>query len=363
MKSPTITYVGATLDDKKLEELAATIPEAYAMVPAVPTLKQVEDPEFAKHWTDYWFAMVSQCQQTEGFEGYLRDENRELQYYRGTDYMYLAAQRLMQWRESYFHPLKVRDLELDGYLDWYRDDKGNPGHSTKDIGDRFLLMQDGLLDLSLQYGDLQHLIKAADHTLAGENGVFDRLSRIHGFDKDPEEKKARLLTLFLHQINAVQWKDPENLRSPIDYHIVRTLLRTGVIDLSEDPALTEKLLRQEPVSAEDDNYLRKLADEAIRKMAAANPKADVGKSNHALWAIGRSYCFRDKEKTGKITPECRQFVGQTLIDQNRLNPRYRDPEELKKRLTPNCPLSKMCMTSRGEMKGLLHEAYIDTTNY
>jgi len=350
-----------SLNQKRIKELAPILPKALSQVPEIRTLKKAEKPGDAKMWADFWFTIISQCHQTEGFSGYLRNPDGESEYYRGTDYMYLAAQRVLENERDYFAPEKIQKILPEGYYLWYMDSRGGFGAGDEKIDDRYNLMMETVSQLSEKYGDFLGLVKASDNRLAGKGGVFARLKKIGAYKQDAEEKKSRLLTMFLSGIGAVQFSDPENLQCPVDYHIARVLLRAEIIDLSCSPELKDKLINQSPCTQEEDNRIRNCANEAIKELSRISglSMADL---NHLFWSLGRMYCFRDKNKKG-VFPECDHFTGIYLYMQAKLHNPYRTREEIQKRVFPDCPIHDVCPGKRTGIKKLLHEPNIITSNY
>ncbi len=348
------------LDQERMNDFATILPEALSQVPKVQTLRTIEKPEDAKKWADFWFTLISQCQQTEGFSGHLRNSHGESEFHRGTDYMYLAAQRMLEKKGDYFSPENIQNISPEEYCLWYTDNHGHFGAKDEKIDERYNLMRETVSELKRKYGDFLELVKTANNRLAGEGGVFARLKEVGAY-KDEEEKKSRLLTMFLSQIGAVSFDDPENLQCPVDYHIVRVLLRTGIIDLSGAPELKDKLTSQSSCTKEEDNGIRRSANQAIKELSKLSGLS-MFDLNHLFWSLGRMYCFRDKDKLGVI-PECVHFTCADLLTQEKTDNPYRIGDEMKKRLVPDCPVHNVCIGKRTEIKNLLHEPYIFTPNY
>ena len=93
------------------------------------------------------------------------------------------------------------------------------------------------------------------------------LDHIAGYKEDPLRKKSMLLALILEQ-------RPEHFLGPalgedeppvIDYHLMRSCLRTRLVDVI-DAELRGRLIRREELAAEDEWAVRRAAYQAIQRV-------------------------------------------------------------------------------------------------
>lgn len=87
--------------------------------------------------------------------------------------------------------------------------------------------------------------------------------------------------------------DWENYIPPIDYHISRIAIKTGVL-VVQDEELLGMLRSRTPVSKEDDFEIRSAAIEAVGEMARHATQSSATDLQGLLWALGLDCCHEDE---------------------------------------------------------------------
>lgn len=136
-------------------------------------------------------------------------------------------------------------------------------------------------------GQLNELI--AKPRLEGEGGFYDVMRSVSAFAEDEIEKKVRVLAHDLHREGILVFKDPENLRPAVEYHILRLYIRSGRV-YPTDEAVREEL-RSPGISSRARlvKLLRQMVEEAMN-LTAFYADLDVSTLNYVEWQIGRSVC-------------------------------------------------------------------------
>ncbi len=272
---------------------------------------------------------------------------------KGSDLFLYFAGRKEQQDPGFFTAERMANLELDEYLAAYAPD-GDPAHSLinraqervdilRDLG-RGLLEQVGPPD-----GDpyiFQRLLAACDGQLhpAQGTGFLDRLSKFKGYS-DPHHKKAFVLLKILDKLGLFSALDRNNLYIPVDYHLIRMALRTGLVTVT-DPDLADQLRSRREASQEDDDEIRQVVKQAYKEVENGSG-IDVFVLDEIFWTIGRSCCHYARP------PRCRtcDFTDCTVI------------KSFDYQCPGHCPLATICLGAGDEAYSGLFEPNVVTTYY
>jgi len=191
---------------------------------------------------------------------------------KGSDYLWRACLRPLDKDPEFYVPERQARLMLPTMLALFRADDGTDPLPAPDLH----------LQQALAYGrDMlasgwspQQIIAQANTTEAPLQAFLEKLGSIGGYKDDPLQKKANLLALILSQ-------RPEGFLRPavgeqvppiIDYHLMRSCLRTGVIDVL-DADLERALIERRELHPEDEWVIRQATYEAIRQIVARSRKS------------------------------------------------------------------------------------------
>lgn len=141
-------------------------------------------------------------------------------------------------------------------------------------------------------GSIADLVDGTRGRLAGSGGLYARLSKCEAYCEDPLWKKASVFAELITRWGLAEFEDWEKYIPPIDYHICRLALRSGML-VVEDEGLSKMLAAYAPASEEDDTAIRWMAIVAIEEMEEHTKKSSKMDIQGLLWALGRDCCHED----------------------------------------------------------------------
>jgi hypothetical protein len=136
------------------------------------------------------------------------------------------------------------------------------------------------LSLSQHYGqDMlalgltpQCLLMRANESSSPIWSLLSYLDHIGGYKEDPLRKKPSLLAIILQQQPEQFLADDVVDASPVfDYHIMRTCLRTGLIDVN-DKQFANKLIGRELLLENEESAIRMAVHSAIEQLVGRSGK-------------------------------------------------------------------------------------------
>jgi hypothetical protein len=183
---------------------------------------------------------------------------------KGSDYLWRAYLGALDKDPQLLTPARQAVLTKAELVTVFRADDGTNPMPTFDLR----------LQAAQAYGrDMQALdwtpagmVAAAHQSEQPRTALLDLLTHIGGYKEDPLRKKAMLLCLTLEQ-------RPERFLEPtpgepeppvIDYHLMRSCLRIGLIDIYDDN-LRRRVVTREELSPEDEWAIRWAAYRAIQE--------------------------------------------------------------------------------------------------
>lgn len=166
-----------------------------------------------------------------------------------------------------------------------------------DVGSHRVLQQ-GYGEAIGRLGGVPSLIEASNSTPDPLAAFLKVLTGIPGYGEDPLAKKANLLALILanRPERFLDLRGPMAIAPIIDYHIMRTMLRTGCVRV-EAEALRRSLEARTWVEAGDESAIRIAARDAIDALCTASGLR-VGEVDGFLFNLGRTVCLENE------TPRC-----------------------------------------------------------
>lgn len=120
----------------------------------------------------------------------------------------------------------------------------------------------------------QSLVAEAQNSERPLQTLLMILDKIGGYKEDPLRKKPMLLGLALNQRpeKFLTFGPDEVVPPVIDYHLMRSCLRVGLIDVKDETLATD-LAARKVLSAADEQVVRRAAYEAIEQIAALSGKS------------------------------------------------------------------------------------------
>ncbi|MDH3273305.1 MAG: PfkB family carbohydrate kinase [Gammaproteobacteria bacterium] len=160
------------------------------------------------------------------------------------------------------------------------------------------------LQLARQYGrDMlalgltpQEVLEQVNTSATPLRTLFQILDHVGGYKEDPLRKKAALLAIILQQRPEAFLASREDKVPPVvDYHVMRSCLRTGLVDVV-DNELASKLVGRQLLSQAEEWAVRNAAHHAVERVVS-----ESGKSMGAVdW-----FFFQARKRCPEMTePRC-----------------------------------------------------------
>jgi hypothetical protein len=222
---------------------------------------------------------------------------------KGSDYLFRAVTRAWQRDAQAFVPSVLAQCTDDELAALFRSDNGE---NPLPMWEEHLGLIHGYTDWFVQRGltpaDVVREAATQEKPLAALLAVCHE---IPGYAEDPMQKKAMLLAITLENRpeKFLPVRDPESAVPIIDYHLQRSVLRTGLVRV-EDDRLRARLEAREVMSAEDEALIRSAAFEAI---------AQLMKQSGLSAAAVDWFFFQNRTRCPEVTePDCPACPVQTI---------------------------------------------------
>jgi len=215
---------------------------------------------------------------------------------KGSDYLWAALKRRGEEDAGFCSPERQANLSRDELLEVFRADNGDDPMPALDLH----------LEQAQHYGrDMLALgltpravLQKALASAQPLQTLLVTLDQIGSYKKDPLRKKSGLLALILNQRpeKFLPLRSDEQVSPVIDYHLMRSCLRIGLIDVM-DEELNHKLRDRQIVLPAEEWAIRYAAYRAIEQVVALS-----GKSAGAVdW-----FFFGARKRCPEMSePECR----------------------------------------------------------
>lgn len=264
---------------------------------------------------DFYFALVAICHQTSPLRGPRLQGRIGTATPAGWDYL---RARFMQAVErtngQIVRPQGLAEIAPSGIESIFRDDDGKLLLTA--VEERTQLLNDmGTRCQRLGVESVQQIHDASSGWILGRgsDGLLERLAQFEAYS-DPVRKKSLFLLALMKNHRLWTYRDPENLKSPVDYHEVRGHLRIGTAVIV-DPDLRRAVESGAEVSQNDDIAIRTAVAQALDWLSEETGYSQ-SELHYFLWNLFRSCCTRE-------TPHCSECLGSCgLPARYRLNPNH-----------------------------------------
>ena len=151
-----------------------------------------------------------------------------------------------------------------------------------------------------ELGGISAVIDRANSTQDPLASFLESLTSIPGFAEDPLAKKANLLALVLanRPEHFLDLRGPSTIAPIVDYHIMRTTLRTGCVTIA-DGDTRQHLTDRTWVGSTAESSIRVAARDAINALCE-HSGLDVAEVDGFLFSLGRRLCLETEP------PRCAQ---------------------------------------------------------
>lgn len=214
---------------------------------------------------------------------------------KGAFYLFDAYRCRLESDADFCSPERQANLSRAELLEIFRADDGSDPMPALDL---HLEMANAygrdMLALHLTPETVLQKSRASANPLAT---LISILNKVGGYKEDPLRKKSGLLALILNQRPEafLTFASGEQVEPVIDYHLMRSCLRVGLVDIL-DEELKTKIANRELISPEDEWAIRHTAYQAIEQVVDLS-----GKSTGAVdW-----FFFGARKRCPEMTePEC-----------------------------------------------------------
>lgn len=193
---------------------------------------------------------------------------------KGAFYLFSAYARQLERDPGFFDPARQAALPADELRVVFRADDGADPMPAFDLHlAQARQFGNDLAELGLSAGALLERARASERPLAA---LIAQLDHIGGYKEDPLRKKSSLLALALSQRpeRFLKFAPGEAVEPVIDYHLMRSCLRIGLIDV-RDRELRQKLIARQLISPAEEWTVRYAAYRAIERLVALSGR-DMG---------------------------------------------------------------------------------------
>jgi hypothetical protein len=330
------------IDKVACEKIAEKLKDLRLKVVSSPSLKfELPCNDYERN-LEYCFFLTAVLFDTRGLDGNV--DGKELY---GSDYFFAAAMKKFKEDPEFFTPERMRQITPEG-LNAIFSPYGKPENTLirrseerveilRDCAEKLLDKYDGSVSglLQLTEGHLTRLDKL---------GLIDLLAEFKGYE-DPHFKKGFLLLMIYDKYNLFKIKDRENLFVPVDYHLQRVALRSGIVRVV-DKNLEKKLKNREVVDEKDEFEIRDYVKRSY-KIVERSSGIETFDLNQIFWNLGRSCCHYSYDPRCNKCPKTHCSLEQSLD--------YK--------CEGRCPIANACMaTCEAEMRKLF-EPTLKTTYY
>jgi hypothetical protein len=215
---------------------------------------------------------------------------------KGSDYLWQAYLNRLADDPGYYAPARQADLTREDMSDLYRADDGTDPMPALDL---HLEQAQGYGRDMLALGlTPQQVVSQARESPRPLDAFLRILDHVSGYKEDPLRKKPMLLAVILNQRpeGFLPFGPAEGSAPVIDYHVMRSCLRIGLIDVV-DAELRGKLAERRVLSPAEEWAVRYACYRAVQHLAIHSGKS-AGTLDSFLFFHARGTCPEMTE------PEC-----------------------------------------------------------
>jgi len=288
------------------QELVKTVSGVVRNLPEADPFNFVGEylpPEGHPYALDYFFAVILQQ-----FSFWEMEDGRYKkplitsiggQVRKGSSYLFYAFSRLLDQDPGFFSPERQASIRLDEMAEVFRADDGSMPMPALALH----------LAQANQYGrDMLALDLTPHKIMAQINGsstplksLLALLDHIGGYKEDPLRKKSNLLALTLNQRpeRFLTFGVNEAADPVVDYHVMRSMLRIGLVEIL-DNEMRQKLSNRQVVSPAEEWAVRYAAYQVQKQVEGISGKP-IGAVDWFFFNYMRSHC---PEMTEPVCENC-----------------------------------------------------------
>ena len=221
---------------------------------------------------------------------------------KGAFYLFRAYCRWLQNDPEMLSPAAQAQLSKADLLTILRDDAGNDPTPAIDL--HLSLAQAYGRDMLALNFTPQGLLEEVNASAQPMQAILTALDHVGGYKEDPLRKKSALLAIILRQRPEAFLEDRGDDAPPIvDYHVMRSCLRIGLLDVI-DKELATKLQQRQLLTEPEEQAVRLAAFAAVDQLVQLS-----GKSMGAVdW-----FLFQARQRCPEMSePDCGSCTVDTL---------------------------------------------------
>lgn len=211
------------IDFEKIYSLSEFFKNINISFNLLPGVEEAKDKEDAREKLTLLFYIDAICHQTQNFYGKINGV-----FYKGWDYLLFSFKKEFERDKSFIDTKIMKKIKGE-------DLKRILNNSGDRYYERAYLLRNCAFILDRDFkGDIFEIHRISEGYIKRE-GKPDLITLFHKFKaySDPLNKKTYLFINIAKKVGFWDIKDPENLWTPVDYHLERVSLRVGLIEVDE----------------------------------------------------------------------------------------------------------------------------------
>jgi hypothetical protein len=191
---------------------------------------------------------------------------------KGSDYLWHSYLERLKYDLTFLSPERQLRLTQKEMLIMFRSDDGRDMMPAVDLRlEQAHAYGRDMLALGLSP---EEIVSRANSSKTPLLSLIQILDHIGGYKEDPFRKKSSLLALILSERpeKFLQLNGSEQIQPIIDYHLMRSCLRIGLVDVL-DPNLRQALVERRLLQPADEWAVRQASFEAIGSLTALSGKS------------------------------------------------------------------------------------------
>ncbi|MDW7754981.1 MAG: queuosine salvage family protein [Brevefilum sp.] len=218
---------------------------------------------------------------------------------KGSSYLFYAYTRMLEVNPAFFTPEGQANLSLEELENVFRDDQRDVQMPAIELH----LQQARAYGRDMLESDLtpEKILKKSHGSEKPLGTFLSILGGLGGYKEDPLQKKSNLLALCLSQRpeGFLKFGEDESIGPIVDYHCMRSILRTGMIDILDEDMKT-KLTHRQIVSPRDEWAVRFASYQVLKQLVELSGRP-ISVVDEFLFRYMRSHC---PEMTEPKCSEC-----------------------------------------------------------
>jgi hypothetical protein len=331
-----------TVDESRCAQLALRLRELDLHAARYATIEGALPGLRPPQLREYYFFLCALLFDFKGMRAELHGKE-----YLGSDLFFALAEREVRRDPHAFAAERMARITAQDFDTIFSVDRDPTRPSTPRGAARARLLRETAAALQDRYGgSLESLLLQAGGYLRREDGkgLLDALSVLPGY-LDPHLKKAFVLLKIWQRLGLWEARDKANLFIPVDYHLLRVALRSGMVRV-EAPAWQQRLRDKAAAAVEEEEQIRAAVKRAYKRVEELSG-IDVFTLDELFWTLGRSCCHHDR--AARCAACDRTYCSVTRSFD------YACPGR--------CPLSSVCAGARDPAHRALFEPMIETVYY